>query len=126
MPLDEHDFDEDAEHDPDECELCLEQNQTTTCECRCGNCCRYLILETTLRDAEREPRIAAECESLREIGSDVIGYLLNDRQNGGACHFFDAEAGCTIHETRPLMCRLFDCDSERRSGDLAQLLNHES
>ena len=32
-----------------------------------------------------------------------------------ACAFFDKESRlCTIWETRPLVCRLFDCDGEGR------------
>ena len=123
MALDNHDFDEDGMHEPDECELCIERTCSVTSECRCGHCCERLILEATLRDGEREPRIAAECPSIREIGPDPIGYLLNARSNNMACHFFDQERRlCTIYETRPLMCRVFNCDVERRSGVNADLL----
>ncbi len=114
-------------HDPEECERCLEQNESVLSKCRCGFCCERLILEASLRDGLREPRIAAECELLRDIGPEPIGYLLNDRTNGNACHFFDRETRlCTIYDTRPLMCRLFDCDKARSAGDLVDLLNNES
>jgi Fe-S-cluster containining protein len=74
-----------------------------------------------LRDAEREPRIKELCgpiwntdieifEGRKEVG----GYLLNSQENGGACAFFDRQTRlCTIHETRPLVCRLFNCDQEQ-------------
>ncbi len=117
MPLDSHDLDEDGLHWEDECELCIERIDSVQCECRCGLCCQHLIIEATLRDAEREPRIG-ECRPLVDdnLGMgpvEVIGYTLNDRENGIACRFYDRHANaCTIYETRPLVCRLFNCDEE--------------
>lgn len=73
-----------------------------------------------LQDAEREPRI-------REFGSPIYtpaeltgtgqreleGFLLNGKDV--ACVFLDQETNlCTIYETRPLGCRLFDCQGEGR------------
>jgi Fe-S-cluster containining protein len=116
-----HSLDEEGSHDPDECELCVEREYTVACDCRCGKCCEELLIEVSLRDAEREPRI-------KELGSpiwdtdielfehrrEVGGYLLNSRENTGACVFFDLQTRlCTIHETRPLVCRLFNCDQEQ-------------
>ena len=126
MSLNEHHFDEDNVHDEDECDLCVERSGSVPSICRCGNCCERLILESSLRDAEREPRIAAECSPLRGMNDEPVGHSLNDRSNGFACHFFDRERRlCTIYETRPLMCRVFNCDDERRSGDLVDLLTYE-
>ena len=126
MSFNSHDFDEDNVHDEDDCDLCIERTCSVSSSCRCGNCCERLILETTLRDAEREPRIAKECSPLRGINDEPDGHLLNDRENGMACHFFDRDRRlCTIYETRPLMCRVFNCDAERRSGDLVELLNYQ-
>ena len=123
MTLDQHDFNEDGLHDRDECELCIEHSCSLECECGCGNCCERLLLEASIRDAQREPRIAAECGVIRDWDDAIIGYTLNDREKHGACHFFDQEQRlCTIYETRPLMCRVFNCDAERQSGDLANLL----
>jgi hypothetical protein len=51
-----HDFDEDNEHDPDECEECLERTGTTVSKCRCGLCCRLLI-EVTLLCAAAHNRL---------------------------------------------------------------------
>jgi Fe-S-cluster containining protein len=123
MTLNIHDYDEDGFHDEDECELCVELNHSVHCDCRCGNCCEALILEVSLRDAEREPRIKSECGTLKGFTDDVEGYLLNDPGNGYACHFFDRTRRlCTIYDTRPLMCRLFDCDAyeHRDSQDSSQ------
>lgn len=116
-----HDVDEEGTHDAEERELCVERNHTVACECRCGKCCESLLIEVSLRDAEREPRIKELCgpiwdsdiqifEGRKEVG----GYLLNSRENGGACVFFDRQTRlCTIHGTRPLVCRLFNCDEEQ-------------
>jgi Fe-S-cluster containining protein len=42
-----------------------------------------------------------------------VGYLLNSKD--GPCVFLDLETNlCSIHPTRPLMCRLFDCAGEGR------------
>ena len=116
MSVEAHQLDEDGDHNPDECELCFENNHAVCNSCRCGNCCQATIIEVSLRDAEREPRIAAECGGLYDFPDEdgtrqKIGYLLNDKQNRGACHFFDRETRlCTIHPTRPLVCRVFDCN----------------
>lgn len=109
-----HEFDEDGDHIPEECGRCIEDDHSCDCECQCGDCCRSLILEAELRDAEREPRIAAECRPIRDIGPEPVGYILNDRDNGLACHFLNQETNlCSIHDTRPLMCRVFNCDQAK-------------
>lgn len=81
--------------------------------CGCCKCCESLLIEATLRDALREPRIAAECGPIvcdMNGTREVVGYLLNDGGNEGACRFFDRESRrCTIYATRPLACRLYDC-----------------
>ena len=126
MALDQHDLDDDGGHDAHECELCLEATCAVTCDCRCGNCCERLLLEASPRDAEREPRIVAECEVILNLDDEVIGYSLNDCENEFACRFFDRTVRrCVIYETRPLMCRVFNCDAERRSGELSDLLMDE-
>lgn len=121
LPLDQHYLDEYNEHDPDECELCLETNHAKQSRCDCGKCCERLLIEASLRDAEREPRIAQECgviidDHLGQGPKEVVGYLLNRRGEGDyACRFYDRPTRrCTIYETRPLVCRLFDCDGEGR------------
>jgi len=110
MSLESHDLDGDGDHDPDQCELCLEKNCSKICDCKCGECCERLIIEVTHRDAEREPRIR-ECQPIKGFTEEQIGYLLNDPENDHACHFFDRTTRlCTIYQTRPLCCRLFNCD----------------
>ena len=79
MSLSTHDSDEDGFHDEDECELCIERNHSVCNACRCGNCCEGLLLEASLRDAEREPRIT-ECspivDDIRTGEREIIGYML--------------------------------------------------
>jgi Fe-S-cluster containining protein len=115
-----HEFDEDGIHDEDACEVCL-LAKAPSCSCRCGQCC-HLLIEVSLRDAQREPRIAelgsplyaspAETSSGRR---ELNGYLLNTAEAGFACVFLDQTTNlCTIYDTRPLVCRIFDCDGEGR------------
>ena len=111
MSIDQHDYDEDGHHDDEGCYHCWEKQHGCVSECRCGDCCRSLILEADVRDAENEPRIATECQPFRDIGPEVAGYRLNDPKKGNACHFLDLETNlCSIYATRPLMCRVFNCD----------------
>jgi Fe-S-cluster containining protein len=110
---------QDPDHDPDECYQCLLEEEVIN-TCRCGQCCRRLIIEVGLEDAEREPRIKERGApiytppELTQSGErELEGYLLNGRDL--ACVFLDQETNlCTIHETRPLVCRLFDCEGEGR------------
>ena len=110
-----------AEHEPDECYHCLLDDVASSI-CRCGNCCRALIIETCLQDAEVEPLI-------KERGSPIYtgpeftasgerelhGYMLNGK--AGHCVFLDDSTNlCTIYATRPLVCRLFQCDGCTVSG----------
>ena len=98
-----------------------EELKEAICECRCGECCRRLLIEVDLDDAEREPRIKERGsptytdERLTRSGKrELEGYLLNSR-DGMACVFLDRQTNlCTIYETRPLACRVFDCDREGR------------
>lgn len=112
IELPHHELDEDGDHDPEECQKCLELEHTVVCVCDCGDCCRSLIIETTLADAEREPLIAQRGQVLRDLDG-VVGYCLNDEQNDYACTFFDHKTNrCTIWETRPGVCRLYNCDEQ--------------
>jgi Fe-S-cluster containining protein len=115
-----HQFDEDGFHDEDECEVCLLAS-APTCTCRCGQCC-HLLIEVSLADAQREPKIAERGspiysgpEFTASGQRELEGYLLNTAEAGNACAFLDQVTNlCTIYETRPLVCRLFDCDRAGR------------
>ena len=113
MPLDEHQLDFEDYHDESECELCIEQQEARCCDCRCGKCCETAIVEASFRDAEREPRIAETgmplMDDMRTGVKEQIGWMLGRKD--GHCVFFDpAKRLCTIYETRPLECRVFNCD----------------
>jgi hypothetical protein len=108
-----------AVHDEGECELCLVRNEVRS-RCRCGICCESLLIEASALDARREPRIAERASIIDEGGvvpRDQAGWLLNGP--GGTCVFFrrdeDGRGVCEIYETRPLCCRLFDCDTDDRA-----------
>ena len=113
MPgTDQHEYDEDGHHDSEDCERCIEEQHAVTCSCTCGNCCEQLIVEVSMRDADREPRIAEKGKPLYDMVDgrrEQIGYLLNGPS--GACVLFDSSSRrCTIYETRPLVCRVYNCD----------------
>jgi Fe-S-cluster containining protein len=124
-----HELDKDGWHDEDACRVCLEQ-KAVLCSCRCGECCKALIVQADLEDAKRESKIAERgsplytpAELTRSGKKELEGYLLN-RTSGPdhACVFLDAATLlCTIHETRPLVCRLFNCDDRARLIDLGIL-----
>jgi hypothetical protein len=116
-----HDADENGDHDVDECYRCL-LGQEAKGDCRCGVCCRRLLIEVRPGDADREP-------SIKERGSPIYGpvgtgqvgppqlegYVLNSAANEHACTFLNLGTNlCTIYDTRPLICRLFACDGAER------------
>ena len=90
----------------------------------CGDCCRRLIIEATIEDAKREPKIKERCGPIFQPAEltasgkkELIGWMLNSKENEYACAFLDQKTNlCTIHDTRPLLCRLFDCDAEQSDG----------
>jgi len=114
----EHDVDEYGDHDADACYQCLRGKEVKS-DCRCGQCC-HLIIEVRTEDAEIEPRIREKGTPLLdepdENGTrELIGYALNSARNDYACAFLDRETNlCGIYDTRPLICRLFDCTGEDR------------
>jgi Fe-S-cluster containining protein len=105
------------DHDPEGCYECLLKEEVIS-TCRCAECCRRLLIEVSVEDAEREPRIKERGSptytpaELTESGEDELeGYLLNGKDL--VCVFLDQRNNlCTIYETRPLLCRLFNCDGE--------------
>jgi Fe-S-cluster containining protein len=111
-PSDELDFDDEDEN--------FEEDEPSHSDCRCGECCRRLLIEVDLDDAEREPRIKEaspiyESPEFTKSGQkEVIGYLLNDfKADGYACRFLNESTNlCSIYDTRPWVCRVFDCDGE--------------
>lgn len=79
---------------------------------RCGACCRHLLLEADLLDAEREPLIAQRGSPLKGPDEELVGYLLNGESPHVQCVFLDGNR-CTIYPTRPNMCVAFGPTDER-------------
>jgi Fe-S-cluster containining protein len=82
-----------------------------------------------LEDAEREPKIKergspiyAPAEFTESGKPELEGYMLNKTEGDShACTFLDESSNqCTIYETRPWTCRVFDCDGKERE-ELVQL-----
>jgi Fe-S-cluster containining protein len=94
--------------------------------CRCGLCCEVFRVEATLADADREPRIAEQCTPLfahvdvegeAVQTEEVVAYVLNRGGLAGSpCVFLERDSFergvCSIYETRPDVCRRFDCSGE--------------
>ena len=92
-------------------------SQSIQCECRCGLCCMFAVVEATKDDVKREPSISQRAEFLgfrKDVGPV---WSLNSKHQGarGPCVFFDESATdgrvCSIYETRPDSCRAYDCDT---------------
>jgi Fe-S-cluster containining protein len=106
--------------DDEEWEEDLDAGEPTHSDCRCGECCRHLLIEVGTDDAEREPKIKERCDPIyapAELTAshreELEGYLLNSKDNGNACAFLDQTTSlCSIYESRPWVCRVFDCDGE--------------
>ncbi len=93
------------------------------CACRCGICCQSLAVRADAADAAREPRLALVGHPIAyDAAGNPVGWLLNtldpsERDGIGACPFFlpatngDRGGICTIHETRPEVCRRVNCDA---------------
>lgn len=79
---------------------------------QCGRCCRELIIEVELADAEREPRIKTEGQALYDYYDSTLinAYRLSTPDHG--CVFL-AGNECLIYETRPDVCRSFEPGSEQ-------------
>jgi Fe-S-cluster containining protein len=83
-----------------------------------------MIIEATALDARREPKIRERASIIDEGGEippDQADWMLN---RGNGCVFFSRDSEgrgvCEIYETRPLCCRLFDCDGDERAIEFRQ------
>jgi Fe-S-cluster containining protein len=107
----------------------IEAGTETHSDCRCAECCRRLLIEVDLQDAEREPKIKERGSPIYTPGEltssgnrELSGYLLNKFTDAGhGCTFLNETTNlCSIYDTRPWACRVFDCDGEDRD-ELIQL-----
>jgi Fe-S-cluster containining protein len=118
VPAEELDYDEEDEDDGYEEDI--EVGTEVHNNCRCAECCRHLLIEVGLDDAESEPKIRERGSpiytpaELTDTGQEELeGYLLNSQINDNACAFLEQTTNlCSIYETRPWICRVFDCDGD--------------
>jgi Fe-S-cluster containining protein len=79
----------------------------------CGACCGYYMIFASRRDAEREPRIEAECQRLAPwLETDRWTFRLNPLPFHESCCFLDTDRRCTVYPTRPDVCREFAAGDE--------------
>jgi len=80
----------------------------------CGACCKTWRILVSEEDAVREPRIAAEARRLPENQkTEHWAFQLFPLPFHEACCFLDGENRCTIYDTRPRVCRVFEAGSDR-------------
>lgn len=77
----------------------------------CGLCCKSLIIEADEIDAEREPRIAAECPPIRD-SMDGPMWMVAVGQSA-PCPFLLGDNVCSIYPTRPNECVAFPAGGEK-------------
>ena len=87
-------------------------HRTAVCQ-RCGVCCRSLLLEADLLDAEREPLIVQRGGPTKGLDGRVESYCLNAEGPDPRCVFLANDNRCTIYPTRPNMCVAFGPGDER-------------
>ena len=104
-------------HHPDDTEA-EAVGRTAACR-RCGECCRSLLLEADLLDADREPLISQRGAPMKELDGRVESYCLNAEGPDHRCVFLADDNRCTIYPTRPNMCVAFDPGDERCAGATA-------
>ena len=82
---------------------------------KCGNCCRYLIIEITGLDLVREPKLKKHVRLLKGqrglLSLDQLYSLQLYSLNGTTCPMLKKDK-CSIYATRPNVCREFKagCD----------------
>jgi Fe-S-cluster containining protein len=80
----------------------------------CGACCKTFPIFSAEADAARESRIRTEALPLVEhVATPKFAYRLFPLPFHEACCFLDGEKRCTIYDTPPDVCRLFDAGSEQ-------------
>jgi uncharacterized protein len=93
----------------------------------CGCCCRTFPIFVAYSDAEREPRIASEGYHLpKHLQQPDWAYKLYPLPFHERCCFLTEQNACTIHPTRPQVCRDFNpgddqCDEARERNGLPPL-----
>lgn len=76
----------------------------------CLDCCRGRHVYLTLKDIERIAKTGKDPQDFVtfSIEGEKIRFVLSVREWDLGCVFHDPETGkCTIHEARPLICRIY-------------------
>lgn len=84
-------------------------------ECKqCGQCCHSMSATMILEDMSREPRLWDVAVPIHKVGNPrTMAYMvekqhpfvINKIHRGAACPFLNTINECTIHSTRPQICR---------------------
>lgn len=87
----------------------------------CLDCCRGRHVYLTLKDIERIARTGKDPQDFLtfSIEGEKVRFVLSVREWDLGCVFHDPETGkCTIHEARPLICRIYPFMVSRKPLDV--------
>lgn len=86
------------------------------CE-KCGKCCHQFGITLSVEDIAREPRLKEHMIPVHRVGNPKtrvymiekkLPFVLTKSKRGGPCVFL-LNNMCLIYETRPEICRTFEC-----------------
>lgn len=81
------------------------------CDC-CGACCRTFPILVSIGDAQREPRILQEAPRLEPWNrTSEWEFKLHPLPFSRGCLYLGEDDRCTVYETRPSVCRMFQAGS---------------
>jgi Fe-S-cluster containining protein len=82
----------------------------------CGACCRTFPVLVSIGDSRREPRIEAEACPIEPWNrTSEWEFKLHPLPFSRGCLFLDENDSCSVYETRPDVCRIFDAGSKQCS-----------
>lgn len=106
----------------------------------CGNCCKEPVLPLTNEDVRRLAAATGDepADFVRFLPSSAIAMdhepeaflrlrqgrrVMTLRQSNGRCRYLTSEDRCSVHDARPLGCRVFPLDATfgKRDGRLRRL-----
>ena len=73
----------------------------------CGECCSRFL-----------PLTAFEADRLRALRDDAV-HVFEEGTIDLTCPFLDDDRRCAIYDSRPLICRAYDCSEHARYGAFA-------
>ena len=88
-------------------------------ECKqCGRCCHQFGITLTPEDLNRELRLWEVAVPIQSVGNPKTRrymiekkhpFAIRKEKRGGPCPFLAANNECVIYETRPQICRDYQC-----------------